>query len=92
MQWQQIKDDWYWDAPPSEITNKRLYGIPLPELAQRILHPRKSEGPVFGKLELNTLAPRGRRLTAIDDFILHGIRHLVETKMAGLRELRDDGR
>ena len=47
MKWEDIEDDWFWDAPRSDKKNKQLYGIPLPSYAQRILHPRKEKGFVF---------------------------------------------
>jgi hypothetical protein len=50
----QIDDKWFWDAPPSEVKNKRLHGIPLPPMAQRILHPRQQQGKVFDGLVVNS--------------------------------------
>ncbi len=47
MQWQQIDDKWFWDPPQTGKKNKRLHGVPLPGLAQRILHPRRERGFVF---------------------------------------------
>jgi integrase len=96
MQWQDIGDDWFWDAPESKTKNKRLHGVPLPGLAQEILSPahdgenvlplhrRPVQGPVFGLTEqnLDTLQDRVRQLTGLADFIWHGVRHLVESKTA----------
>jgi Arm DNA-binding domain len=46
MQWEQIDKDWFWNAPEG-THNKRLHGVPLPALAQRVLGKRKDRGPVF---------------------------------------------
>jgi integrase len=81
MQWQEINDAWFWNAPPSEVANKRLNGIPLPQLAQRILHPKQSRGRVFdGLTSLNKVQRRVRELSGITDFFWHGARHIAETK------------
>jgi integrase len=92
MRWERIDADWFWDAPPSERKNKRLHGIPLPSLAQRVLHPRKSTGFVFpgdhdGHLRVNgdMLQKRIIKASGFEDFFFHGVRHLAETKMAELR-------
>ena len=87
MRWDHITSDWFWAAPPSKVRNKRLHGVPLPDLAQRVLHPRQAEGYVFGDIDDKKLKQAVRRLTGIKDFVPHGIRHLVETKM---QELRDE--
>lgn len=86
LRWEQINSDWFWDAPPSPVKNKRLHGIPLPMLAQRLLSPRQSQGKVFGLGQTQRLQAKIRRLTGLDDFIWHGIRHLVETKCAELKD------
>ena len=85
MRWEEIDDEWFWDAPPSQSKNKRLHGVPLPDLAQRILHPRQSEGRVFNDIRLDTLLGRIREASGISDFFWHGLRHLAETKTAELR-------
>jgi hypothetical protein len=87
MRWEQIDPDWFWDAPPSEVKNKRLHGIPLPRLAQRILHPRQKQGKVFNIDTTDGLLSRVKRISGMPDFFWHGIRHMLETKTA---ELRDD--
>lgn len=89
IRWEHITPDWFWDAPPSKVRNKRLHGVPLPNLAQRVLHPRQAEGWVFGDIDNKKLKQTVRRLTGIKDFIPHGIRHLVETKMQGLHDEQD---
>jgi integrase len=89
MRWDHIDDDWFWDAPASEVKNKRLHGIPLPALAQRILHPRKAQGNVFGAMSdhaLNGLQAEIRVMSGVEDFFWHGLRHLAETKTAELRD------
>ena len=87
MRWEQIDSDWFWDAPASPVKNKRLHGIPLPGLAQRLLSPRQSQGKVFALGSTQRLQARIKQETGLDDFFWHGIRHMVETKCA---ELRDD--
>ena len=86
MQWQEIGSDWFWNAPPSTAKNKRLHGVPLPALAQRVLHPRKSEGRVFDvMMNMDALQREIRERTSMQDFFYHGVRHLVETKLAELK-------
>jgi integrase len=86
MRWEQIESDWFWDAPASKSKNKRLHGVPLPDLAQRVLHPRQSEGLVFEGVNLDRLQDEVRKQSGIKDFIWHGLRHLAETKCAELRD------
>jgi integrase len=92
MRWEEIDDDWYWDAPPSQSKNKRLHGVPLPGLAHGILHPRRASGRVFEELRLGTLLNQVRKASGIDDFFWHGLRHLAETKCAELRDAKDNER
>jgi integrase len=44
MRWEHVKDVWFWNAPKSDVKNKRLHGVPLSNLAQRVLHPRQKRG------------------------------------------------
>lgn len=85
MRWEEIGEDWFWNAPESKSKNKRLHAIPLPKKAQQILHPRQQDGLVFGKLDLDRLQTEVRARTGIDDFIWHGTRHLLESKTAELK-------
>jgi integrase len=87
MRWEQIESDWFWDAPASKSKNKRLHGVPLPNLAQRVLHPRAKQGLVFEGVNLDRLQAEVRERSGIKDFIWHGVRHLVETKLGELRIL-----
>ena len=86
MCWEKIEDDWFWDAPPSKVKNKRLHGVPLPILAQRILHPRQAQGEVFGEIDLDRLQEQVKQTSGIGDFFWHGLRHLAETKTAELQD------
>jgi integrase len=86
MRWEQIGPDWFWNAPKSEVKNKRLHPIPLPTLAQRVLHPRQSQGPVFADVNPGELIKTVRTVSGITDFFWHGLRHLAETKTAELRD------
>jgi integrase len=92
MLWEQIDTSWFWNAPPSKTKSKRLHAIPLPSLAQRVLGRRKESGCVFlgldgGHIDVNhdTLAKQIRDASGVADFFLHGVRHMLESKMAELR-------
>lgn len=90
MQWQEIDDNWFWDAPHG-TKNKRLHGVPLSSLVQRILHPRHQRGFVFpgkhnGRIGVSgSLQKKIIQAGAMEDFFFHGVRHIAETKMAELR-------
>lgn len=86
MRWEEIDNDWFWDPPPSDTKNKRLHGVPLSSLAQRILHPRQPNGSVFGALNFDKLQRKVCKESGVSDFFYHGVRHLVETKTAELRD------
>jgi integrase len=86
MRWEHIEPDFFWDPPKSQSKNKRLHGVPLSSLAQRVLHPRQSQGKVFTKMRLQDLQGQIREVSGIEDFFWHGIRHLTETKMGELRD------
>jgi integrase len=88
MSWDHIDENWLWDPPPSDAKNKRLNGVPLPKLAQRILYPRHETGNVFGRINLDKLQDKIRKASGIEDFFWHGLRHLAETKTAELRDAR----
>jgi integrase len=85
MRWEEIDKAWFWDAPESEAKNKRTHGIPLPVRAQRVLNERQARGKVFDGIKLDPLQTKVRKLTGIDDFIFHGVRHVIETKLAELK-------
>jgi integrase len=85
MRWEQIDDSWFWNAPASNSKNKRLHPIPLPRKAQEILHPRKDKGPVFGAINFQALQPQIRKASGIEDFFFHGVRHLLESKLAEIK-------
>jgi integrase len=93
MRWEEIDDSWFWNAPKSDIDNKRLHPIPLPALAKQILGRRQATGAVFDGINPNqNLQNKIRKLTGIDTFIFHGTRHVAETKLAELRvptDIRD---
>jgi integrase len=92
MRWEEIDDDWFWNAPQSDRKNKRLHGVPLSSLAQRILHPRKERGFVFagddnGRIYVDGLWLQTKiiRASGMKDFFFHGTRHIAETKAAELK-------
>jgi integrase len=90
MKWDQISDSWFW-KPPEGRKNKRCHPVPLSSLVQRILHPRQAIGCVFPGRRAGTidvrfmLSRRAKGAGAPDDFFLHGVRHLAETKLAELK-------
>jgi integrase len=94
MRWEEIDQDWFWNAPKSRRKiNKRLHSIPLPKYMQRILHPRQASGYVFpgkrdGHIQQSSgiLQNRIIKAGAMDDFFLHGCKHILETKMGELRD------
>jgi hypothetical protein len=85
MKWEDIKDDWFWDAPVSGVKNKRRHPVHLPKRLQRVLHPRQQQGNVFTRINFSMVQKRVRALTGMSDFIFHGVRHLVATKVAELK-------
>ena len=92
MRWEEIDEDWFWNAPQSDKDNKRLHSIPLPALAQRILHPRKETGFVFPGSDDGHIYVQGMwlqtkiiRASGMTDYFHHGMRHLAETKTAELK-------
>lgn len=91
MRWEHIDRAWVW-TPPKGSKSKRNHAIPLPKLAQQLLGERKLSGRVIPPICPVTLANNVRKMTGIDDFLFHGIRHIVESKLAELRvssDLRD---
>jgi len=64
--------------------------VPVANLAQRILHPRKPNGFVFpgkhgGHIDVSgTLTKRIIAAGAREDFFLHACRHICETKLGKL--------
>ena len=88
MRWGAISEAWDWMPPPGK-KNKRLHPLPLPKLAQRVLiglKPKdaKPDDLVFSSINWR-LQSRVKRLSGIEDFFPHAIRHTVETKLAELR-------
>jgi integrase len=89
MRWGEIDDAWYW-KPPEGQKNKRVHPLPLPKLAQRILQgikpmDAKPDDCVFSTGREYLAGRRMRKLTGIEDFFPHAIRHTVETRLAELR-------
>ena len=83
MLWEEIDKDWFWNAPQSD-SNKKLFGVPLSKLAQRVIGPRQQAGKVFGDIDLSRLQAKVRKLSGIEDFIWHGVRHVLETRTADI--------
>jgi integrase len=84
MTWEQIDDSWYW-TPVKGSKSKRNTPIPLPKLAQRILGKR-GQGSVFD-LPATAFEKVNRRLKkAVEPtFFIHGIRHVMATKLDELK-------
>jgi integrase len=94
MRWSGINAAWVWTPPPGN-KNKRVHPIPLPKLAQRILlglkpQDAKPDDLVFGALNWR-FQTRVQRLSGIEDFFPHAIRHTVETELAKLRTVLPNG-
>jgi integrase len=105
MQWPEIDDNWTWTPPADKRRRKRtkrLHGIPLPKLAQRIIAPlRPKEGDkdvslyVFPGRERGTHLYPGSDLSddikgksGVSDFFYHALRHTAETKLAKEKDLK----
>jgi integrase len=94
MRWEQIEHQssgLFWQAPKGN-KNKRLHSVPLSGLVARILHPPQQTGFVFpgnSAGHINVDSPSFLKniikAGAMDDFFLHGCRHIVETKMGELK-------
>ena len=61
MRWEEIDRDWFWDAPESDVENKRLHGVPLPKLARDVLGPRQTQGKVFGEIDLGPIGSEDQK-------------------------------
>jgi integrase len=85
MRWDHISSDWYW-SPTLGSKGKRCHAIPLPKLAQRILSPRQDIGRVLdGNVSPAWMVLDVRKMIEVEDFIWHGCRHIVETKLGELK-------
>ncbi len=91
MRWEDIDDTWFWTPPKPKGENKRLHPVPLSIYAQRLLHPR-AKGFVFpgdddGHIYVNGSQLQNKIIKAsgLTEYFHHGVRHIVETKMAELR-------
>lgn len=94
MRWSEINAAWVW-TPSGGEENKRRHKLPLPKLAQRILlglkpQDAKPDNLVFGALNWR-FQTRVQRLSGIEDFFAHAIRHTVETELAKLRTVLPNG-
>jgi integrase len=87
MQWEAIDADWFWTPPPGSST-KRNHPMPLPKLAQRILTPRLEKGSAVGWFNQVELLTHVRKSIGVEDFIWHGLRHIMATKLKSLRVRR----
>lgn len=72
----------FWTPPPGSKT-KRNHPIPLPKLAQRIMGKGKA-GPIIKRVD-PALQSKVRKALKLENFIWHGVRHIVESKLAELK-------
>lgn len=87
MRWQAIDPHtWLW-TPPKGTKTKRNNPMTLPALARRVLGAHKGEGTVlsFSDDAAGKLQAVVRKRLGIDDFIFHGVRHIVTSGLARLR-------
>jgi integrase len=89
MRWEQIDANWHWKPIPGSA-NKLNLDLTVPQLARRIMGARKDEGCVFviSNSRVQELIAVIRKATGVDDWIWHGVRHIVGTK---LEEVPEDG-
>jgi integrase len=87
IRWGEIDENWNWTPPPGN-SNKRVHPLPLPKLAQRILLGLRPKDVKPDACVFTTnwrFQGRVKKLSGIDDFFPHAIRHTVETKLTELR-------
>lgn len=84
MMWEQIGNEWFWTPPPGS-KSKRCHAIPLPKLAVKVLGKRMKSGRVLQRVQQGRLVKQVRQKLQVENFILHGIRHVVETKLGELK-------
>jgi integrase len=87
MRWEAIDaGSWLWTPPPGSPT-KRNAPVTLPSLARRVLGPHQKEGAAIrmSEAEAQTLQAVVRKRLGLDDFIWHGIRHVVASGLARLK-------
>ena len=97
MKWAEIEDDWTWVPPVDrrrKKKTKRLHGVPLPRLAQRVLAPLRPSRDDASKFVFpgrtsgshlypgDDLAGKVRENSGVDDFFWHALRHTLETRAA----------
>lgn len=102
MQWADLSEDGVWTPPADtrrKTRNKRLHGIPLPKLAQRVIAPLRPKAGdpgaspyVFpGRLAGSHLNAGSdfmedvREASGIADYLNHALRHTLETRFAKLK-------
>lgn len=102
MRWSELSEDGLW-TPPVDTRRrkrtKRLHGVPLPKLAQRVIAPLRPNSDdsqaspfVFPGRKIGSHIDAGspfreavRRESGIADFITHALRHTLETRLAELK-------
>jgi integrase len=64
----------------AKMARRRVYVVPLPGLAQRVLRPLLGQGEVFGGIRAGTaLKERIRSLSGVADWTYHAHRHTIAT-------------
>lgn len=86
MRWEAIDKAWLWTPPPGS-DSKKNFPVTLPRLARTVLGKQQASGRVFEHCSPNMdgLVKTARKAIKQDDFLWHGLRHIVETKLAELR-------
>jgi integrase len=102
MRWVDISEDGIWSPPPDtrlKKRTKRLHGVPLPRLAQRVIAPLRPKTDdvdaspyVFPGRSRGTHLDAGspfrqavKEASGIPDYITHALRHTLETRLAEMR-------
>ena len=99
MKWSELDSSGVWTPARRSgegKRNKRLHSVPLPRLALSILEGIRPTEPITDNVfpgrtkgthldPGSTLQRKIRKIAGIDDFILHALRHTVETRLAELR-------
>lgn len=97
MKWQDIRDG-IWTKPKTETKNSEQHALPLPPMAAKLieaLHPltghseyvfqtprKDADAPVT---YIQYAAKRVRRISKVDKFRIHDLRHICTTGMASLK-------
>lgn len=102
MRWEDLSEDGLWTPPTDNRRRKRtkrLHGVPLPRLAQRVIAPLRPKADdldaspyVFPGRKKGSHLDAGspfredvREKSGVSDYITHALRHTLETRLAELK-------